>query len=63
MMGSVLTQKLNPLSSQNGSGLGLYNMENRTRLLNARLDFDAQVKKGSKITLIVPYETTESLHR
>jgi two-component system, NarL family, sensor kinase len=48
---------------QSGKGLGLYNMTNRTRLLNAKLDFDNQVKKGSKITLIVPYETTESLHR
>ena len=47
----------------NGSGLGLYNMESRARLLNARLDFDTQIKKGSKITLTVPYETTESLHR
>lgn len=50
-------------ATQNGSGLGLYNMENRTRLLNAKLDFDTQIKKGSKITLIVPYETIESLHR
>jgi two-component system, NarL family, sensor kinase len=48
---------------KNGSGLGLYNMENRTRLLNAKLEFDTQLKKGSKITLIVPYEATESLHR
>jgi two-component system NarL family sensor kinase len=55
--------KVKPVNSQNGSGLGLYNMENRTRLLNARLEFDAQVTKGSKITLIVPYETIESLHR
>ena len=54
--------KVKSASSQNGSGLGLYNMENRTRLLNARLEFDTQLKKGSKITLIVPYETTESLH-
>jgi two-component system, NarL family, sensor kinase len=51
------------LPTENGSGLGLYNMENRTRLLNARLEFDTQVKKGSKITLIVPYEAVESLHR
>lgn len=49
--------------TQDGSGLGLYNMENRTRLLNAKLDFGMQSKKGSKITLIVPYEATESLHR
>jgi two-component system, NarL family, sensor kinase len=48
---------------QSGKGLGLYNMSNRTRLLNAKLDFDNQIKKGSKITLTVPYETTESLHR
>lgn len=49
--------------TQNGSGLGLYNMENRTRLLNAKLEFDTNIKKGSKITLIVPYEAVESLHR
>jgi signal transduction histidine kinase len=48
---------------QSSKGLGLYNMTNRTRLLNAKLDFDNQVKKGSKITLTVPYETTESIHR
>jgi signal transduction histidine kinase len=46
-----------------GSGLGLYNMENRARLLNANLQFDTHVRKGSKITLIVDYENTESLHR
>jgi signal transduction histidine kinase len=48
---------------QSGKGLGLYNMTNRTRLLNAKLEFDKHIKKGSKITLTVPYETTESLHR
>lgn len=48
---------------QSGNGLGLYNMTNRTRLLNANLDFDTQEKKGSKITLTVPYETIESIHR
>jgi signal transduction histidine kinase len=50
-------------TTQSGSGLGLYNMENRARLLNAKILFDTQRKKGSKITLIVPYETTEGLHR
>ena len=50
-------------TAQTGSGLGLYNMENRARLLNAKVSFDTQRKKGSKITLIVPYETTKSLHR
>jgi signal transduction histidine kinase len=49
-------------ASTNGSGLGLYNMQNRSRLLNARLEFDVQTKKGSKITLTVPYETTEGIH-
>lgn len=48
---------------QSGKGLGLYNLTNRTRLLNAKLDFGNHIKKGSKITLTVPYETTESLHR
>jgi len=49
--------------SRSGSGLGLFNMENRARLLNAKLEFDTHVKKGSKIILIVPYEAIESLHR
>ncbi len=49
--------------TQSTNGLGLYNIANRARLLNATLDFDNQVKKGSKITLTVPYETIESLHR
>jgi signal transduction histidine kinase len=31
-------------ATENGSGLGLYNRENRTRLLNAKLDFETQVK-------------------
>jgi len=43
-------------SKENGKGLGLFNMENRTRLLHASLDFDTQRTKGSKITLTVPYE-------
>ncbi|HZI25075.1 MAG TPA: sensor histidine kinase [Chryseolinea sp.] len=59
-IGFDLSQKFS--SSTNGSGLGLYNMQNRSRLLNARLDFDAQANKGSKITLAVPYETTEGIH-
>lgn len=48
---------------QSSKGLGLYNMDNRARLLNGNLEFDTQPKKGSKITLTIPYETTESLHR
>jgi two-component system NarL family sensor kinase len=49
--------------SSGSSGLGLYNMENRARLLNAKLEFDTQSEQGSKITLTVPYEATESIHR
>lgn len=49
--------------SRNGSGLGLFNIENRARLLNARLEYDTSLGKGSKITLFVNYETAESLHR
>jgi signal transduction histidine kinase len=37
-------------------GLGLFNIENRTRLLNATLEFDKERKKGTRITLTVPYE-------
>lgn len=54
--------RLNHTGSEKGSGLGLYNMENRARLLNAKLEFDTQRKKGSKITLTVPHEKVESLH-
>jgi signal transduction histidine kinase len=49
--------------AQSGSGLGLYNMANRARLLNGNLEFDTQIKKGSRIILTIPYETTENLHR
>jgi signal transduction histidine kinase len=49
--------------AQSGNGLGLYNMANRARLLNATLDFDVYIKTGSKITLTIPYETIESIHR
>jgi len=38
------------------SGLGLFNIENRVRLLDANLEFESQLKKGSKITLNIPHE-------
>ncbi len=37
-------------------GLGLFNIENRTRLLNASLEFDKERKKGTRIALTVSYE-------
>ena len=37
-----------------GKGLGLYSIENRAGLLNAKLEFDQLRKKGSKITLTMP---------
>jgi signal transduction histidine kinase len=43
-------------SKENGKGLGLFNMENRARLLNASLEFETPRAKGSKVTLTVPYE-------
>jgi signal transduction histidine kinase len=43
-------------SRENGRGLGLFNMENRARLLNASLEFDLNRLKGSKVTMTVPYE-------
>lgn len=43
-------------SRENGRGLGLFNMENRARLLNASFDFEPHRASGSKVTLIVPYE-------
>jgi signal transduction histidine kinase len=50
-------------AATSGSGLGLFNMENRARLLNATMNFDTQIQTGTRITLIVPYEAAESLHR
>jgi two-component system NarL family sensor kinase len=54
--GKGFNPSLVPPSVPGSSGLGLYNMENRARLLNARLEFDNHVKKGSRITLFVNYE-------
>jgi len=34
-----------------GKGLGLYSIENRASLLNAKLEFEMQRTKGSKISL------------
>jgi signal transduction histidine kinase len=56
--GKGFDPSLKPESVSGGSGLGLYNMENRARLLGGRLEFDNQDRKGSKITLFVNYETT-----
>ncbi len=39
-----------------GKGLGLFNIENRARLLGADVAFDKAKKKGSLITLTIPYE-------
>jgi two-component system NarL family sensor kinase len=41
---------------QNGQGLGLFNIENRARVLGAKVNFDKNRKHGSKITLTVSYE-------
>jgi two-component system, NarL family, sensor kinase len=42
--------------SQSGKGLGLYNIENRARVLGAKIEFERERKQGSKTTLFVPYE-------
>lgn len=39
---------------QAGKGLGLFNIENRARLLNGIVNFESQKKRGSKITLTLP---------
>ena len=39
-----------------GKGLGLFNIENRARLVGARLEFDNKKRKGSRIALTIPYE-------
>jgi two-component system, NarL family, sensor kinase len=39
---------------QSGKGLGLFNIENRARLLNGNLEFISGREKGSKILLTIP---------
>lgn len=39
-----------------GKGLGLFNIENRARLVGATVDFDAPTVQGSKVIIKVPYE-------
>jgi two-component system, NarL family, sensor kinase len=39
-----------------GKGLGLFNIENRARLVGATVDFNAPVAQGSKIIINIPYE-------
>ena len=46
----ALRQHLNP----NVKGLGLFNIENRVRLLSAKLDFDSAREKGTKVTMTMP---------
>lgn len=41
---------------RSGKGLGLFNIENRARLLGGKIEFDKEREKGSRIALIVPYE-------
>lgn len=41
-------------SKLNGSGLGLFNIENRVRVLNGKLEYDHHREKGSKITITMP---------
>jgi signal transduction histidine kinase len=39
---------------QFGKGLGLFNIENRARLLNGIVNFESERQRGSKITLTLP---------
>ena len=56
--GKGFDPSMNHSATLNGSGLGLFNMENRARLLNARLEYDSHPGRGSKITLYINYETS-----
>lgn len=42
-------------STEAGRGLGLFNIENRARLLNAKIEYEKR-SQGSNIILVVPYE-------
>jgi two-component system, NarL family, sensor kinase len=51
--------------NQNGKGLGLFNIENRARLLGGKLEYPKPVK-GSKTVIIIPIKhakETEDLYR
>jgi two-component system, NarL family, sensor kinase len=39
-----------------GKGLGLFNIENRARLVGATVDFSAPTIQGSKVIIKIPYE-------
>jgi two-component system, NarL family, sensor kinase len=39
-----------------GKGLGLFNIENRVRVVGASVDFQSEPGKGSRISIIIPYE-------
>jgi two-component system NarL family sensor kinase len=51
--------------AQNGRGLGLFNIENRARLLGGKIVYASQGKSGSKTTLTIPPDEpkNQSLHR
>lgn len=40
--------------NQSAKGLGLFNIENRVRLLSAKMNFVSVPERGSKITMIMP---------
>jgi two-component system NarL family sensor kinase len=40
--------------TQNGKGLGLFNIENRARLLGAKVEYGTEMKQGSKTILTLP---------
>lgn len=53
------------LDKQSGKGLGLFNIENRARLLNAEIQFLPGLKNGSRISLTIPLhneKTAQGLH-
>jgi len=45
--------------AQSGKGLGLFNIENRARLLGAKLEFAKGLSRGSRTTLILPNENEQ----
>jgi signal transduction histidine kinase len=45
---------------QSGKGLGLFNIENRARLLNATLQFHTGQKNGSKVSLNIPFNNEKA---
>jgi two-component system NarL family sensor kinase len=42
--------------NEHGNGLGLFNIENRARLINAKVEYSKNRPTGTKANITIPYE-------